>query len=205
MGVDYCWEKEGVERKEHEYRGGILSHFPVGYKIFRAWTSCRPQVPEDMARSSAGLAAGRARGIMGSNDEKPEGLYQWELAAVCPSNGTQTPPTTLDNAPEEPDGQSVDRFSLARALSLSRQSDFIFSVLVVVTFDVYKCFSLARWSVSLSRICSCLKNADTPAAARRLLLLAPPFLSHLPNFVSFSLLGQLTSRPPPTLLWSTQY
>ncbi|EGI68677.1 hypothetical protein G5I_02613 [Acromyrmex echinatior] len=39
---------------------------------------------------------------MGSNGEKPEGLYQWELVAVCPSNGPQALPTMLDNAPEEP-------------------------------------------------------------------------------------------------------
>lgn len=57
--------------------------------------------------------AGRARGIMGSNSEKPEGLYQWELVAVCPSNGPQAPPPMLDNAPEEPMVNRSDLFSLS--------------------------------------------------------------------------------------------
>lgn len=46
----------------------------------------------------------------------------------------------------------VNRPTASLPLALSRQSDSIFSVSVVVTFHVYKCFSLARWSVSLSRI-----------------------------------------------------
>lgn len=66
----------------------------------------------------AGVAE-RTRGIMGSNDEKPEGLYQWELVAVCPSNGTRAPPTMLDNALEEP------MVNLILSRSRSRHSDSV--------------------------------------------------------------------------------
>lgn len=62
----------------------------------------------------AGVAE-RVRGIMGSNGEKLEGLYQWELVAVCPSNGAQAPPTMLDNAPEEP---MVNRPNVSLSFSL---------------------------------------------------------------------------------------
>lgn len=59
--------------------------------------------------------------------------------------------------------------------------------------------------MQLPEKCRHPRSCASPSLTRSLLMSLRPFLVHLPIFVSLSLLGQLTSRPPPTLLWSTQY
>lgn len=150
--------------------------------------------------------AGRTRGIMGSNDEKPEGLYQWELVAVCPSNGTQTPPTTPDNAPEEPMVNRLIGSSLARALA----SDSVSLPLSLLRLGVLVLLSSSMVSEPLAHMqlpekCRHPRSCASSSLTRSRSMTLRPFLPHLPNFVSFFLLGQLTSRLPPTLLRSTQY
>lgn len=96
MGVDYCRKKEGVERKDHEW-----GHYPIflrvikystrGYFLAAVVTVAAGTIVRRHDRRLGGWVAGRATGIMGNNGEKPEGLYQWELAAVHPSNGHRHP------------------------------------------------------------------------------------------------------------------
>lgn len=136
MGVDYCRGKRGGwSGKSTSIEGAF---YPIFLRVIKYSARGSRAAAGTGGRGTivAGVA-GRTRGIMGSNDEKPEGLYQWELVAVCPSNGTQTPPTTLDNAAEEP---MVNRLiaSLSLALSSARADCFCFSpsVSVVATLRV---------------------------------------------------------------------
>ena len=86
---------------------------------------------------------------MGSNGEKPEGLYQWELVAVCPSNGPQTPPTMLDNAPEEP---MVNRPIVSLSLVLSSVSDFFCFLSLSLYHTLYFSVSLFLDGQRTSRV-----------------------------------------------------
>lgn len=176
------------------------------------WSPC----PARGAGRIVGKDGWTSAGIMGNNGEKPEGLYQWELAAVRPSNGPWHPRRCWTMHRESRWSAPVS--FLSRSCSFSSLSLFLWSTSSSSSLprSVPLPFSLPRWStsVSLSRTCSCLQSADTPAAACRLLIgdrssfslsLVSTLGSSLSSSVSFSLLGQLTSRLPPTLLWSTQY
>lgn len=199
-------EKRGWSGKSTSIEGAF---YPIFLRVIKYSTRGSRGAAGTGGRGTivAGVA-GRTRGIMGSNDEKPEGLYQWELAAVCPSNGTQAPPTMPDNAPEEP---MVNRpiASLSLALSSARNSVSL-SVLVAATLGVLMLLSSSMVSEPLARVqlpekCRHPRSCVSPSRSRSRSIFLRPFPSRLPGFISFSLLGQLTSRPPPTLLWSTQY
>lgn len=158
--------REDAAKREHGYRG---AHYPIFLRDIKYSTRGTP-------RAAAGTAVGprhnprggwTSTGIMGNNGEKPEGLYQWELAAVRPSNGRGRPRRRWTM-------HQKSRWSVRAAALLPPLASFaaglavsfcLFSLsLLSVLLSMFQRLFLFRWSASMSLqcTCSCLRKVQTP-------------------------------------------